>query len=211
MALGINLLIIIGSFIIIGLLVWLLSLYFKSEDKKHKQSLIINLMPQYANGFAVGLEVNTRKTDNRFLIEYQPRDISDEVLAEKTEIDNVQVVIDKDKVITLPAGTLSSYRDIKILLAPNAEDYATELKTTLFGKYLMQMTEEINNNNLEIGIVREGSDRKTKMAKNMGDGEVSQTQIEKFEELAKEMVKIATNQDKKDNRPSSGFHPPGGL
>ena len=209
MALGTSLLIIIGACLIIGLMVWLLILYFRTQDKKTKQSLIVNLMPQYAKGHALGQEVRIEKSDNRFLVEYSPRDVSDELLLEKGEIENVKVVVDKDKIITLPCGTLSAYRDIKFLLAPHAEDYSTELKSTLLGKHLMEMTEEINNNNLETSIVREGSNRKTKMAKNMGDGEVSQTQIEKFEELAKEMIKIATQDKGQGNKPSSGFHPPG--
>lgn len=209
MGLGTTIFIILGSFTIIGLMTWLLLLYFKQQEKQTRQSLILNLMPQYAQGFAIGQEVNIQKSDNRFLVEYQPKDISDEFLLNKTEIENVKVVIDQNKIITLPAGTLSSYRDIKILLAPNAEDYSTELKSTIIGKYFMEMTENINNSNLETSIVREGSNRKTKMAKNMGDGEVSQQQIERFSELSDEMVKIATNDKGQNKSQGGGFHAPG--
>jgi hypothetical protein len=213
MTIGTTILIITASFIIIGLLIWLLLLYFKTQDRITKGSLILNFMPNFANGHAIGQEVKTEKCqDGRLLIEYQPRDISDELLLGKTDIDNIKCVVDNDKIISLPLGTLSQYRDIKILLAPNPENYPIELKQTLFGKHLMQITEELNTKNLEVQMVREGSDRKTKMVKNMGDGEVSSQQIERFDELSKEMVKIASTENKNmPTRPTSGFHPPQGM
>ena len=209
MSLGIVIFSILGGLGIAALLIWLLLLYFRSEDEKHKAPLILNFMASYAKGRALGLEVKTEKVNNRFVIEYQPRDVTDEELLQKTKLDNVVVVVDRNKVITLPQGTLSAYRDIKILLPPNAEDFSTELKQTLFGKVLMQLTEAIGAYNVDADVAREGSERKTKILKKLGDGEISEAHLEREEELIKQLIKNASSETKNtQNRPVGGFNPP---
>jgi len=210
MTLALTIFIIIGSVIIVGLFAFLLVLFFREEEEKTLSPLIINLMPQYTipvKGHAVGVEVNTTKVDNRFLIEYQPRDLNYENINDKKNIENVKVVIDKNKILTLPIGTLSSFRDVKILLAPNAEDYSSELKDTVFGKVIMAMTEAIGVENKETDIVREGSNRKSKLLEKLGDGEISEEYIDKIGEITREALKHAGD-TKKESPQRSGFNPP---
>ena len=212
MSLLTSIFLVVSLAVISGLVIWLIILFFKEEAEKHDSPMIINMMSNYSHpssGHAIGLEVSTTKIDNRFLVEYQPRDIDDKLLLNKKEINNVKVVVNRNKIITLEKGTLSNYRTIKILLAPNAEDYPQELKLTPFGQMIMNLTEGINAFNLESHIVREGSSRKTKILTKLGDGEVSQEYMDAIDDQTKELAKRGTSENKNPQRPSGGgFSPP---
>lgn len=176
----------------LGLGIYLVILIFREEDEKFEDNMVINFMPQYSNpnkGHAIGMEVSTKKIGSRYLVEYQPRDVNKKLLKEKEKLENAKIVVDSNKILSLPTGTLSGYRNIKILLPPNPEDFPDSMKDTLFGQALMDLTEKINTSNVEAKIVREGSSRKTKLLNEIGDGEVSEEFIERTKELQKEIDK----------------------
>jgi hypothetical protein len=209
-----TIIVIVMGFVLSVLSIFLLILYFREDDEKYEDNLIINMLPQYTSpvrGHAIGLEVNTKVIDNKYLIEYQPRDVDSRLLKDKTKIDNVKVVVDKNKVITLPKGTLSAYRTLKILLPPNPEDFSSELKRTHFGQHLMKITEEINTSNVEAKIVREGSDRKTKLLTELGDGEISEQFLDRQNELQKELDRNASKPSTQSVPARSPFSPPSSI
>ena len=115
----------------------------------------------------------------------------------KIEIKPQLFWVEKDKKIVLPKNELW-------LLAPNPEDYPEELKRTEFGKSLMKMTEKINVSNLQLSILREGSNRKSALLKEMGDGEIS----EQFIKMSKGLQKDALEMNVKEKeKPTSSFIP----
>ena len=201
--------IVILGIALLGLGIYLIILIFREEDEKFEDNIIINFMPQFSNpvkGYAVGMEVLTKKVDKRYLIEFQPRDLNKRALKDKDKIENAKVVVDANKIISLPTGTLSGFRNVKILLPPNPEDFPDQMKHTLFGQALMELTEKINNANVEAKIIRTGSTRKTKLLEELGDGEISEEFLERQKEINREIDKM-----KPDTRPqpsSSPFRPP---
>ena len=202
-------LIIIGGIAILGLIVYWILLIFRDEDEQLQDNLIINFMSNYTTpvkGHAIGLEVNTKRIGKRFLIEYAPRDINKKLLKDKDKIDNVKVAVDSNKILVLPEGTLSGYRSVKILLPPTAEDFADNLKTTQFGQAMMELTEKINDANVEAKIIRTGSNRKTKLLNDIGDGEISEEWVERTKDYQKELDKMKDSS--KGTPTSSGFSPP---
>lgn len=198
--------ILIGGVLVLGLGIYLLFLIFRDDEEKFEDNLIINFMSNYTipiKGHAVGLEIETKRIGNRYLIEYLPRDINRKRLEINKNIDTVKVAVDKNKMLVLPEGTLSGYRNVKILLPPKPEDFTDNLKTTLFGQAMMKLTEEINGANVESIIIREGSNRKDKLLKELGDGEISEEYIQRQKEINKEIDKM-----KQDSRGSSSSSSP---
>lgn len=213
MGLGLTLFILFSITAIAGLIIWLAMLYFKEHDEKHDDPLVINMMSNYSSpvaGHAIGFEVSTTKVDNRYLIEYSPRDVDKKYFLENKKVENVKVVVDKNKIITLEKGTLSNFRTIKILLPPNAEDFGTELKLHPFGKIMMDLTESINSFNVESSMVRKGSNMKTKILERMGDGEISKEYMNSIDDQTKELVKRRDGDSKPQQR-TGGFNPPSGV
>lgn len=176
----------------VGLYFW-----FKEEEHLGDENLIINCMPQHTlpeKGFSIGSEISCDNIDNKNLITFKPKDVDIKKYKKFDRIMPVKIVADKNKVVTLPKGTLSNNRNIKIILPPNPEDFPTSLKETEFGKLLMCMTEQINVNNVESAVIREGSDRKTNILTKSGDGEISidylQTQSELFTDAMKTVTEV---------------------
>lgn len=195
---------------LLGLGIYLFILIFKEEDERFEDNIIINFMPQFTNpdkGHAIGMEVSTKKIGKRFLLEYSPRDLNKRLLKEKEKLENVKIVVDSNKIISLPTGTMSGFRNVKVLLPPNPEDFPDQMKDTLFGQALMKLTEQINNSNVEAKIIREGSNRKTKLLTELGDGEISEEFLERQKEINRELDK-----QKQDTKPQPSspqmFRPP---
>lgn len=191
---------------LLGVITWIIILIYIKEEEKIEAPFIINFMPQHTfpiKGYAIGLEQSTKKIDNRYLIEFSPRDINKENLKENKLVSNVKVVVGENKVITLPKGILSDNRTIKLLLAPTPEDYPLEFKNSSFGKIICGLTEAINITNDEVKIVREGSNRKTDILYKMGDGEISKETLNKFQEIFKDILKTS-----KDDKSNMSYMPP---
>ena len=203
---GLTALILVCVAVLFGVVTWIVLLFMQKNEERVEEPFILNLMPQFSKGHCFGLEVSTEKVGDRYLVTYSPRDINKLSLKEDNFIENVKVVVDKDKIINFSKGTLSNYRTFKILLAKNPEDYPTTLKQTTFGKSIMGLTEVINTVNVETNVVREGSDRKTNILYKMGDGELTSSIIEKFQEIAKDMVKSI--RDEKSQPAHLGGLPP---
>jgi len=196
MSMLLTFLIIACVFVLIAVVTFLIIIFYAKEQDKHEEPFVINLMAHYSQpikGHAIGLEVNEEKVGDRILIEYSPRDIDVKAYANKM-VENVKVVVDKDKIITLPKGTLSNFRTVKILLAPHPEDYSVDFKNNILGKSVMALTEVINTANIETSIVREGSDRKTNMLHKLGDGEITNELINRVFELNKDILKNSKDQ-----------------
>lgn len=97
MPLGTNILILIGGTLVLGMITLILTLLFKEDDEKYEEPIIVNFMPNYSYpdpGRAIGMEVGVEKIDNRFLLEYQPRDITKLELKGKKEVDNSKIVVE---------------------------------------------------------------------------------------------------------------------
>lgn len=209
MGLGLTILILTGIAAIFGLFIWLIILYFAKEEIEVEDNFILNFMSNFAvpkKGYCIGIEKSCSKINNRYLIEYLPTDLNKKELSEGI-IEPVRVSVDKNHIVVLPKGHPSKNKNLKIILAPRAEDYDDDFKLTFFGKILMNMTEAINAVNVETATVREGSERKTKILLNEGDGEISLNHIEKTDELMKQFTKMLVDNTSKPSsqRPVGGF------
>lgn len=189
----------IGMAVLAFLFVWLLVMYFREDETKHEGSLFLNLMPQHTKpypGFCFGVIQKVQDSHGRYIVEFSPRDIDNAFMKDKKDIPNVKVVIDHDKFITLSKHTLSDRRPLVIGLPPRPEDFKKELKGTEFGRAIMALTEQISTDNVQIKILREGSNRKNKLLLDLGTAEISNAWMERIEESVKSMIALATKEQK---------------
>lgn len=192
---GVVIFIIFASAVILGFLIWLFILFSKREEDKNDDTIIWNLINNHAipvKGYLEGLQVKDDLVDGRHIIEYIPRDVDVKDIKNNIEIPHITVVVDKNKVIDLPKGTLSGRRNVRILLANNSEDYSPAFKRSILGPLYMALTEKISGDNVESKIIREGSTRKTDLLTELGDGEISQEVIEQYKEREKDLAKVDT-------------------
>ncbi len=185
-------LILIGVGGLVGLGIWVFVMISKKEEELDDKNIIINFMPQHTaphKGYFIGAEISTTKVGNRQLIEMVPKDVKKEDIEKFKKIENVKIVGDRNKIDILPLGDASDARNIKLIWPPTPEDFPQSIKNSRFGKFLMKYVEELDIDNTEIDIIREGSKRKTKLLKKMGDGEVSEEYIEATDEMTKDLIK----------------------
>jgi hypothetical protein len=174
--------------------------FHKKIEEPRDSSFVFNFMSNFAAS-AYGMEFGRVKGKYRDCINLSPRDINFlKYYKRKTGTINVpeigikKVWVEKNKILDIPKGALSPDKNIVILLPPNAEDFPEDFKKHHLGKTLMKMTEDLNNENVEINILREGSDRKTALLKRMGDGELSNQALAKLEELHEAGLKSSTKE-----------------
>jgi len=202
----------LGIGVIIGLTTWLVILKTQEIEEPKQEIRIDNYMTQHTNGYSSGAEVDIIKGDKRSLIIFEPRDINYNKLKKLKKgeiIENQKVVVENSKIKTLPMGDWSNEQTRKILLPPTPEDFPESLKKSSYGQILMRITEEINLENVEKDIIREGSNRKTKLLKELGDGEISIETISRMEKIFEDMLKKGQDIKQKDRSFAPTINPYG--
>ena len=202
--LAINIGILVSIFLtIITFIIIVVIRFAKDEEDLQDRTLGINFLTNYTDGVALGIETSivTGKS-GRKIVTLAQRDVAPTNFDKMKE---VKVVVDKNKIITLPKGTWSREKNINLYMPPSAEDFPDTLKHTEFGKMLMLWTEIQNAVNSELDMVKEGSRRKSEVLKRLGDGELSRENLITINEFQKDLVKLAT--DVRTREKSTGYYP----
>lgn len=200
------------TIIVVGLFVWLITVIFREERKPQDFTIIDNFMSQYTEGFSQGILLRVDIGEKRNGYEYIPKDIDHygrRRQKNKSKIESQLIYADKRHVISFPRGTFSSERNRIWILPLNPEDLNEELKSTKLGKVIMKMINDINNEKTEIDSIREGSDRMKSIIKRLGDGELSELEIERLDTIHDNLIKnMARTEDKKITIGSPSTHTP---
>lgn len=186
-----------ATYFILGLLftallagaVWLLVLIFSERKKEEDVPIAINFLSGITSGVFLGTEVSTvMGKDGRKVVEIAPKDVD---FDGKGKIENIKIIVDKNKTITCPKGTLSRKRNVNLYLPPKSSDLSHVFKDEFFGKVIMWATELRNLQNLEIDVLEEGRLRKDELLKKIGTGEISREFMKFTEELVKDALESA--------------------
>lgn len=192
----------VGALLIIaiGLAGWLFYLNKKeSEDDILEGSMVINLMAPLGDNRAFGIEKSAKIGDGgRWLCKYFPTDVHPDNVA-KAKI--VKVVVGKGKRHVIPVNDWSAEKSIVIYLPPTTQELPDYLKK-IFGDK-MNFIEVINAVETELKAVRIGSKRKSQIAENLGDGELSQEALQQASEINKDLKKFYGEDRKKTSSSSS--------
>jgi len=188
---------------LIALFTWLMTVIFQEGPKPQDFTIIDNFMPQHTNGFSQGILLEVQPGEKRNGYVFVPKDIDyygRKKQKNKAKIESQLVYVDKRKAISFPRGTFSCERNRIWLLPPNAEDLPEELKTTKLGKVMMKMIDDINNDATEVSSIREGADRVRNIIDRMGDGQISDLELERIDGIHENLIKnMVKTDDKKPN------------
>ena len=191
---GVYILLAVLIVIALGLGIFLIYNVFRNKDDELRKPIFLNFMSYKTNSRFLGRVQKVEVGRNgRTKVEFIPKDIVITDENKDTLIVNEKVILGKTKREVIPKGVLSADYDVVLGLAAHPDDYAEELKNTAFGKALMWATELKNLEELEISILREGGERKDKLLKSIGDGEISKEFMERMEEGVKDYLKAVVN------------------
>lgn len=201
---GIGILIVI--FIALGIAVWLAVIWFgKEEDENLDNPICINFLADYSDGRFIGIEkYSVLGKDGRKVITMSPRDV---LIKDIKKIQDVKVIVDENKLLPLSKGQGSRDKNVHIYLPKDASHFPKQLKESMFGKWLMFLTELQNVENSELDAFKEGMKRSSAHIKAMGAGELSVERMTQLTEYFDEVIKSIQEAKKKEGD-TSGFNPP---
>ena len=137
-----------------------------------------------------------------------PRDLLLQSLKDLEAVEDVKVIAERNKIISLPKGRTSKDRNIKIVLPKSASEFDQSLKETDFGKILMFLTELKNTDLTEIEAFREGMRRQSSHIKKIAGGEVSIERLSYLEELYDDALEAVVKSVKKGEKTTTSNYPP---
>lgn len=200
---------IIITIVVIALFIWLITIIYQEGPKPQDFTIIDNFMPQHTNGFSQGILLDIDVGSKRDGYSFVPKDIDYYGRRKRKNMTSVEpqlIYIDKRKVISFPRGTFSGERNRIWLLPPEAEDLPEEMKTTKLGKVIMTMIDEINNNQTEVDMIREGASRVREIYQRIGDGEISSEELDRLDQAHTNIIKQTSRVD--DKKSSGSGSPP---
>ena len=192
-----EILVVLSFLLVVGLIITYVVLRFAKDEEDLKDNPIgINFLSNYCEGVALGIEtkVETGK-EGRKIIHLSQRDIRPENV---DKIKEVQVILDKANIATIPKGIWSAEKNIYIYYPKSAAEYPESMKETKIGKAFMLLSEIEASVQTELDMVKEGSKRKDAILKRLGDGELSVEHLSKIDEIQKDLIKLATDSRQKD-------------
>jgi len=189
----------IAFVLLTGLVLWLVIEIYRTKKQLVDTPLALNFVAHLSDGRFIGNEEKVSKGRNgRYVISLDPKDID---IRNEKEVKPVTVIVDNNKLISVPRGSLSRERNVNFYLPPNANDIPDALKDTLIGRAMMWATELKNYEKTVIEILREGGERKDLMLKKIGDGEISKEFISFQEGLVSDYLqKVVSPKDVKGER-----------
>jgi len=188
---------IIGTLILSGLVVYFTFKFYDDKDKEDFTQ-VINLNTKripVQRGELVKVE---NSPTGRQILHIMKRDYSNKEISDGVKPEIYKLIVTPKKLMTFPKGTWSTNKNVIQILPEETSDIPEEIKSTKYGKLLMDMTEKINTEETEISMVREGSKRKTQLLHHIGDGELSIDRIKHLEEVQKDFISAIGQQ--KENK-----------
>jgi len=185
----------IGIAIVIALtlLIWLIMVMFQPKDDFKDSVIHLNFSSHFdrSSGTFIGIEEKNQGTgkSGRHYLEVMPKDIA--VDAKKEDIKKVKIIVDRNRYLSFPAGTLSANRSISIGLPKHASDLHEAMKNTEFGKAMMIASEIQGAANAEIDSLLEGHDRKDDILNRIGHAELSKASLNMITELYNDALKAS--------------------
>ncbi len=200
------------SFIgILGLIIFLLVRYFKSEPIREEANFILSFFPHKHNSRAFGRVENVDEGPNgQKIITFKPQDLSLKEIMDDVDVPNETIIVNKGKLISLPKGFHSKGRYIDLALPPKSEVFSKELLNTPFGRMLQFYVEMDNAKNTDVESLRNGIDSMQSTINNMAAGEATKAMLQHMMGYFKDVLamQLETKKDKPGNltSPSFGSH-----
>jgi hypothetical protein len=146
---------------VLGLAIYFIWMANRDKEDPENQSILINFMSQYSDGFSLGLIESIDKSKDLTKIVFYPRDLNYIRLAKKDKnfvLKPQTIFVANRCLIYCPAGSLSSFRNFIIALPPQVEEIPENLKLNRFGEAIMTMVgkaeEEIREGKILRSVIK---------------------------------------------------------
>lgn len=184
---------ILMALVVTGLVGYFLYIKFKEKDDPDNADILLNFMPQYSEGYAMGVITDKEFSEDRIGVTFYPRDV-DYINATKGSNDK------KLKAYTIyyrnkdffPLA-MSGHRNIWLGLPPRPEDIPEQLKTTPIGKMLMKMISESDSTVNEVEILRKSKESDHRILLKSTGGEIAEDAIFQLAEINKDLHKATAS------------------
>ena len=190
-----------GLFFLVSIVlaVWFVIEFFRERKEPVDQTLLMNYMPQYANGHHMGVIDEVIQGDTRIGIKFFPRDYdyAKEIKKHgKLKIEPQTVFFLKHQTRPIQKETLSDYRNILKAYPPKCEDLPVGVKKTEEGKELMKIIEKNNSNKEETDILRMKNIRQKRFLEMSEGQEIAEDTISLEEESKSQIIKQLSKEQK---------------
>jgi hypothetical protein len=157
--------------LLVGATLWLVIVVLHKKEAYRDNPILLNFTSSLNGGRFLGSVISSQIVKNkRHFLTMAPYDID---LSKKEKIEDVNIIVDSGKLVSLPKGHPSKDKNFLIALPPKAEELSPIIKDTLVGKGIMFMTELDNLAKNQTDILREGIERRDALSKEYGTGEMS--------------------------------------
>lgn len=164
---------------------------YRASQVPPNSSLVLSFMPERSDGYALFSLVGTPKSDwtDRKVLELNPIDVRFDVKGNPIiPRDNKNVPVSVGKIVHLPVGSLSSYRDMKIILPEDAMHIPKSLQKTDLGMALMNLSELARTRDEAIKMIQEGTKQRNQVIKDLQTGEATKDWLRKQKQFYESMV-----------------------
>ena len=194
----------VGFIILAGLLLWLLSYVLVERKEPEDAPIAINFLSHFDGGHFLGIETDSKAAkDGRHFIKILPKDLHPKKMGE--DIEEVSVIVGRNKICSYPKGTISKDRNIKVYLPNHPDDLHEAVKDSILGRGIMMAIELQNAANAEIESLLKGHERKDEILKRIGHAELSKEFVSLMEEQYQDILKFQLDAKSKDKVPT--FNP----
>ncbi len=176
----------LGIMVFLSLLVVAVVMFFRLKriEKVDDSNLVFNFASHRTGGSSVGyLKSIVHARNGRKIVSYWARDIDD---SDKL----VTVIVDRNKVETIPRHSLSGGKDITFLFPNRSEELPECMKNSPFGMAIADMIEKTNNDRHVEDVLRASIVLKDEHAKSIKEGEWSLNQLGIIRRVAEELSKV---------------------
>lgn len=166
-------------------------------DISNNMPFCINLMPEFTNGYAVGLETkSTPRKNGRTLVEFVPIDHHYEDDPDKLpKIVLQRLVIGRGGRVAMPSGDLSGERQVVLYMPKDGRNLSEKFRNTILGDTVTKATMSQKLENNLIDSFKEHDKALPEFMRNWAGGELSRKQLEFLHELFEEWKKNSPQQN----------------
>jgi len=195
---------ILTGFVLILILIAgiVLILMRQRRPKIERDTSVINLMSDKANGHAEGIERKVREhPSGRLICSFYPTDITQEEISRQGGWKPVTVVVDKGRRIVIPKGTLSAKRNVVFYLPKHDEQIHSFFGSgNVLASGFSKAAGIQSDINLFFSFFKERFDRIENLVTEFAGGEISADFMEWFKEaVQKAVLDKLEGDDKKDS------------
>ena len=178
-------------------LIWLAN---RQKEDPENQSIIVNFMSQYTNGYCLGTVDEIKSSEHLTRFTYYPRDLNYIRMSkqDKKIILKPQRLYALNKCIDyIPLGGLSSHRHLIFVYPPNIDEIPERIKRSLFGSALMSSIGELQEENRESVIYKKQIDSLINVMEEGKSDKAVRSAIEKLKETQRQIAESPTKKEEK--------------